>query len=63
MEVCVRMYYTLSFLSTAKRYIPLVADGGIMEIVQQMTDPSCEGVSKRAQKLINAVKDFHMTGN
>jgi len=46
----------------AKRYIPLLLDESIMENVQTMVDHSHDGVSKLAQKLVNAVKDFPSTG-
>lgn len=41
----------------AKRYIPLLVDGGIIEIAEQMIGPSCEGVSELAIKLIKVMKD------
>jgi len=50
------------FFPTAKRYIPLLLDESIMENVQTMVDHSHDGVSKLAQKLVNAVKDFPSTG-
>ena len=47
------------FSPTAKRYSPVLVDGGVMEIVQRLINPSSnEEVSKLAQKLINAVTDY-----
>lgn len=61
-EIVLITCHCRTFSPTAKRYIPLLVDDGVMENVQRIMDPSCGGVTELAQKLLNAAKDFQMSG-